>query len=83
MPDAAADIVLPLPANAPRVRRNAFTRWLGRTILRLGGWRMAGAFPDIPKLVLIAAPHSLLTILFLALIFSALLSSARTSSSIP
>lgn len=52
------DIVLPLPPNAPRVRHNAFTRWLGRTVLRLGGWRMAGAFPDIPKLVLIAAPHS-------------------------
>lgn len=58
MPEAAADIVPSLPANAPKVRRNAFTRWVGRTILRLGGWRMAGAFPDIPKLVLIAAPHS-------------------------
>ena len=58
MPEAADDIVLPLPPHAPRVRRNAFTRWLGRTILRLGGWRMAGALPDIPKLVLIAAPHS-------------------------
>lgn len=58
MPEAANDIVLTLPANAPHVPRNAFTRWLGRTVLRLGGWRMAGAFPDIPKLVLIAAPHS-------------------------
>lgn len=58
MADTAADIVPPLPANAPRVRRNAFTRWLGRAILRLGGWRMVGAFPDIPRLVLIAAPHS-------------------------
>ena len=58
MPEAATDIVLPLPASAPRVRHNSFTRWLGRTILRLGGWRMVGAFPDIPKLVLIAAPHS-------------------------
>ncbi|MGH8078505.1 MAG: lysophospholipid acyltransferase family protein [Lysobacter sp.] len=58
MPEAAADIVLPLPVNAPRVRSNAFARWVGRTILRLGGWRMAGEFPNIPKLVLIAAPHS-------------------------
>ena len=58
MPEAADDIVLTVPANAPRVRRNTFTRWLGRTILRLGGWRMVGALPDIPKLVLIAAPHS-------------------------
>ena len=27
-------------------------------MLRLGGWRMEGEFPDIPKLVLIGAPHS-------------------------
>ena len=58
MRDAADDIVLPLPPSAPRVDPNRFTRWLGRTLLRLGGWRMEGAFPDIPKLVLIGAPHS-------------------------
>lgn len=52
------DVVLPLPPSAPRVRSNAFHRWLGRVALRLGGWRMVGAFPDIPKLVLIGAPHS-------------------------
>ena len=51
-------VVLPLPANAPRVRPNAFVRWIGRSLLRLGGWRMAGAFPDLPRLVLIGAPHS-------------------------
>lgn len=50
--------VLPLPPNAPRVPPNRLTRWLGRSLLRLGGWRMRGAFPDIPRLVLIAAPHS-------------------------
>jgi 1-acyl-sn-glycerol-3-phosphate acyltransferase len=54
----ADDVLLPLPPSAPRVKPNAFTRWLGRTVLRLGGWRMEGAFPDIPKLVLIGAPHS-------------------------
>ena len=58
MAPPADDIVLSLPPNAPRVPRNAFTRWLGRTVLRLGGWRMDGAFPDIPRLVMIAAPHS-------------------------
>lgn len=52
------DIVLPLPPNAPRVKPNRFARWFGRSLLRLGGWRMVGAFPDIPKLVLIGAPHS-------------------------
>ncbi|WP_460731200.1 lysophospholipid acyltransferase family protein [Lysobacter tyrosinilyticus] len=50
--------VLPLPPNAPRVKSSALARWIGRTMLRLGGWRMTGEFPDIPKLVLIGAPHS-------------------------
>ena len=50
--------VLPLPPQAPRVPPSAFSRWLGRTVLRLGGWRMVGAFPDLPKVVLIGAPHS-------------------------
>jgi len=57
-PGTTDDVVLPLPPHAPRVRPNAFVRWLGRSVLRLGGWRMVGAFPDIPKLVLIGAPHS-------------------------
>jgi 1-acyl-sn-glycerol-3-phosphate acyltransferase len=55
---AGYDVVPPLPPNVPRVRPNAFTRWLGRTILRAGGWHVAGTLPDLPKLVLIAAPHS-------------------------
>lgn len=46
-----------LPASAPR-RGNAFTRWLGRSLLRLGGWTIAGAFADRPRMVLLAAPHS-------------------------
>jgi 1-acyl-sn-glycerol-3-phosphate acyltransferase len=50
--------VLPLPPNAPRTRHSPFARWIGRTVLRLGGWRMEGAFPDLPKVVLIGAPHS-------------------------
>ena len=58
MIEAADDIVLALPPNAPRVRSNAFGRWVGRSLLRLTGWRMVGRFPDIPKLVLIGAPHS-------------------------
>lgn len=46
-----------LPANAPR-NGNGFTRWFGRSVLRLGGWTIEGDFPDISRLVLIAAPHS-------------------------
>jgi 1-acyl-sn-glycerol-3-phosphate acyltransferase len=56
-PDEAG-YILPLPPNAPRVRPNAFGRWFGRTLLRIGGWRMVGEFPDLPRVVLIGAPHS-------------------------
>lgn len=56
--EGAGDRVLAMPPNAPRLRPNRAARALGRLILRLGGWRMVGAFPDIPKLVLIGAPHS-------------------------
>lgn len=55
---APADVVPTLPPNAPRMQPNAFWRWLGRSILRLGGWRMIGTFADIPKMMLIVAPHS-------------------------
>ena len=54
----AGDRVLAMPPNAPRLAPNRIARGLGRLILRMGGWRMVGAFPDIPKLVLIGAPHS-------------------------
>ncbi|MBW8822961.1 MAG: lysophospholipid acyltransferase family protein [Xanthomonadales bacterium] len=50
--------ILPLPGSAPRVRNSPFSRWFGRALLKLGGWRMVGEFPDVPKLVLIGAPHS-------------------------
>ncbi len=46
-----------LPPSAPK-DGNAFTRWIGRTVLRLGGWTIAGDWPDQPRLVVIAAPHS-------------------------
>jgi len=50
-------LVAPAPPSAPKTN-NAFGRWLGRTILRIGGWRVVGDWPDVPKLVVIAAPHS-------------------------
>ena len=56
--EAGDDIVLPLPPSAPRLPPNRVTRWIGRAILKAGGWQMVGAFPDIPKLVLVGAPHS-------------------------
>ncbi|MFY2762676.1 lysophospholipid acyltransferase family protein [Arenimonas sp. MALMAid1274] len=46
-----------LPPNAPR-NGTAFGRWIGRSVLRLGGWTITGDWPDLPRLVVIAAPHS-------------------------
>lgn len=50
-------VVQPLPPSAPR-QGNALTRAFGRAILRLGGWRLEGEFPDLKHMVIIAAPHS-------------------------
>jgi len=49
-----------LPDLGPSVPRrgNGFTRWLARTIARLIGWRVVGSLPDLPKFVMIAAPHT-------------------------
>lgn len=46
-----------LPARTPRTG-GRFGRWFGRSLMRLGGWRIEGAFPDLDKVVIIAAPHS-------------------------
>lgn len=48
---------VPVGPRVPR-RGNAFSRWLGRTVLRLMGWRLEGAIPDLPKMVMIGAPHT-------------------------
>src|SRR5512142_1971763 len=50
------DIPLVPPA-LPR-RGNALSRWLGRRMLGAFGWRIAGAVPNVPKLVAIVAPHT-------------------------
>ncbi len=54
---AATPTVIPMPPRAPR-RHAARTRRAAEWVLRLCGWRVTGEFPDVPKLVLIAAPHS-------------------------
>ncbi len=49
-----------LPTLGPNVPR-AYGRCgaaLGRTVLRLRGWRIEGDFPDVPKLVMAYAPHT-------------------------
>lgn len=49
-----------IPAMPPSAPSNgtAFGRWLGRSLLRLGGWSIEGDWPDLPKIVVIVAPHS-------------------------
>ncbi|WP_266159166.1 1-acyl-sn-glycerol-3-phosphate acyltransferase [Dyella silvatica] len=50
-------ILPPAPAQAPKLK-SRFWPWLARGALRLSGWRLIGHFPDVPKLILIGAPHS-------------------------
>jgi 1-acyl-sn-glycerol-3-phosphate acyltransferase len=39
-------------------RHNAFTRMLGRWMMRIAGWKIEGALPDVPKVVVSVAPHT-------------------------
>ncbi len=54
---AALPRLPPLPDSAPRCQPR-LSRLLGRAWLQMSGWRLTGTFPDVPKLVVIAAPHS-------------------------
>lgn len=58
-----------LGPNVPR-RGNWLSQKTARTLLRLGGWRIEGEVPDLPKFLLVGAPHTsnmdyLLTVLAL------------------
>jgi 1-acyl-sn-glycerol-3-phosphate acyltransferase len=49
-----------LPTLGPEIPQtgSAFSRALGRWVLRVMGWSVQGNIPNLPKLVLIAAPHT-------------------------
>ena len=47
----------PTPPQVPKLN-SRFWPWLMRSILRLSGWRLLGTLPDLPKLIVIGAPHS-------------------------
>lgn len=53
-------MMVAVPAVGPSVPRsgNPITRGLARLALRLIGWRIEGEFPDLPKLMIIVAPHT-------------------------
>lgn len=48
---------LPIGTQVPR-RGNFVSRGIGYLILRVMGWRLEGAIPDVPKMVLLGAPHT-------------------------
>lgn len=52
------DIVLSLPPQVPNSAPGPLAQKIARAILRAGGWRMVGAIPDVPKAILLGAPHS-------------------------
>jgi 1-acyl-sn-glycerol-3-phosphate acyltransferase len=47
-----------LPPGAPRGGTAPLWRRFAAAVLRVGRWRMEGEWPDEPRLVVIAAPHS-------------------------
>ncbi|MDG5495058.1 lysophospholipid acyltransferase family protein [Niveispirillum sp. BGYR6] len=46
------------PGRRSPQRGGPVSRFVGRVALRLLGWRVSGAFPDLEKFVTIGAPHS-------------------------
>jgi len=49
-----------IPAMGPNVQRahGRFAAAVGRFMMGIRGWRVEGAFPDVPRMVLIVAPHT-------------------------
>jgi 1-acyl-sn-glycerol-3-phosphate acyltransferase len=53
------DMALPIHTRTKkRTRYSPAIQWLGRTLLRLLGWRLVGANPNVPKCVVACAPHT-------------------------
>jgi 1-acyl-sn-glycerol-3-phosphate acyltransferase len=45
--------------NLPKpIRVNLLSHWLGCLVAWITGWRLEGEFPNIPKFVIIVAPHT-------------------------
>ena len=41
-----------------RANRSAFTRWFGKTFLRVFGWRVEGSITNAERVLITAAPHT-------------------------
>jgi 1-acyl-sn-glycerol-3-phosphate acyltransferase len=50
-------VVPSLPEEISR-RRSRLLAWIGRTVMRLAGWRVTGELPRVPRFVAIVAPHT-------------------------
>jgi 1-acyl-sn-glycerol-3-phosphate acyltransferase len=50
-------VVPPLPEEISR-RHSALLAFIGRSVLRLTGWRVTGELPHVPRFVAIVAPHT-------------------------
>jgi 1-acyl-sn-glycerol-3-phosphate acyltransferase len=50
-------VIPELGAQVPQ-RAGTLLRALGRAVLALLGWRVVGRFPDVPKCVIVVAPHT-------------------------
>ncbi|KAB2878176.1 glycerol acyltransferase [bacterium] len=49
---------IPILGDKVPKRGNKLSELLGKTILRVMGWRMEGEIPNLPKFLAIAAPHT-------------------------
>lgn len=57
--NAASPRAVPdLEIASPPEGGNRFTGWLGRTLLSITGWKIEGALPQHPKMVIAVAPHT-------------------------
>jgi 1-acyl-sn-glycerol-3-phosphate acyltransferase len=50
-------VLPPIPPQSPKLN-SRFWPWLMSSLLRVSGWRLLGQLPDVPKLIIIGAPHS-------------------------
>lgn len=41
-----------------RTAYGPFAQWLGRAVLKLGGWKLVGRNPGVPRCVIACAPHT-------------------------
>ena len=53
-----APVPVPPLGDAVARRGNALSRTIALSAMRLTGWRILGEFPDLPKFVVIVAPHT-------------------------